>query len=237
MRAAQRDPASGGLKAMAQVLTFDLTTLPPAASLRSVSAAPAGIAGRNALRVELTESASAGEYGRDYVDMPTFAVLPAEFENGTISVDVLARLNGHAPDIARGFAGIAYRIVGAGDRFECVYLRPLNGRPLNPPPPRDKRAVQYFAYPDWRFERLRQEYQDGRYEAGADIAADRWINLAVHVDGLKLRVEVDGKEVLSLDQAKAAPVRGNVGLFVDIGTVAFFSRLRITGSDARRNSN
>jgi hypothetical protein len=217
--------------------TFDLTTLPPGASLRSVSAAPTTIAGRNALRVELTESVSAGVYGVDYVDMPTFAVLPAEFENGTISVDLLARLNGHAPDIARGFSGIAYRIVGAGDCFECVYLRPLNGRPLNPPPPRDKRAVQYFAYPDWRFERLRQEYQDGRYEAGADIAADRWINLAVHVDGLKLRVEVDGKEVLSLDQAKAAPVRGSVGLFVDIGTVAFFSRLRITESEVRQNSN
>ena len=217
--------------------TFDLTTLPPGASLRSVSAAPTTIAGRNALRVELTESVSAGVYGVDYVDMPTFAVLPAEFENGTISVDLLARVNGHAPEIARGFAGIAYRIVGAGDRFECVYLRPLNGRPLNPPPPRDKRAVQYFAYPDWRFERLREEYPDGRYEAGADIADDSWISLAIHVEGLKLSVAVDGKEVLSLDQAKAAPVRGSVGLFVDIGTVAFFSRLRITGSEVRQNSN
>jgi len=212
--------------------TFDLARLPPEASLRSVSAAPARMAGRDALRVELTESVSAGTYGVDYVDMPTFVILPARFENGTISVDVLARLNGHAPDIARGFAGIAYRIVEDGDRFECVYLRPLNGRRLNPPPPRDKCAVQYFAYPDWRFERLRQEYPDGRYEAGADIADDRWISLAIHVEGLNLGVEVDGKEVLSLDQAKGDPVRGAVGLFVDIGTVAYFSRLQITEAAA-----
>ena len=36
-------------------------------------------------------------------------------------------------------------------------------------------AVQYFAYPDWKFDRLREEFPDGRYEAGADIGPDEWI--------------------------------------------------------------
>jgi hypothetical protein len=36
----------------------------------------------------------------------------------------------------------------------------------------DKRAIQYFAYPDWKFDRLRKEYSDGRYESGTDIADD-----------------------------------------------------------------
>ena len=209
---------------MSLTQAFDLIGLPAGAWLRSVTATPANIGGRNALRVELTETASTGQYGVDYVDMPTFVILPAEFENGTISVDVLSRLNGRAPDIARGFA---YRIVENGNRFECVYLRALNGRLMAPPPPRDKRAVQYFAYPDWQFERLRQEYPDGRFEAGADIGDDRWINIVIRVAGTALRVEVDGAEVLSLDRTKSEPVRGSIGLFVDIGTVAYFSRLQV----------
>jgi hypothetical protein len=40
---------------------------------------------------------------------------------------------------------------------------------LHPPSPRDQRAIQYFAYPDWKLDRLREQYPDGNYEAGADI--------------------------------------------------------------------
>lgn len=71
-------------------------------------------------------------------------------------VDILSRLNGKGAADARAFAGIAYRITPGGDRFEAVYLRPLNGWKTNPPSPRDQRAVQYFAYPDWKFDRLRE---------------------------------------------------------------------------------
>ena len=62
---------------------------------------------------------------------------------------------------------LAYRVVDTEARFESVYLLPLNGRKTNPPSPRDKRAIQYFAYPDWKFDRLRKEYPDGRYESRA----------------------------------------------------------------------
>jgi hypothetical protein len=70
-------------------------------------------------------------------------IIAASLENGTIKVDVLSRLNGKGPADARAFAGIAYRITHGGDRFEAVYLRPLNGWKTNPPSPRDQRAVQY----------------------------------------------------------------------------------------------
>ena len=101
------------------------------------------MAGRRALRVELTDKITFdGRPGVDYVDQPTFLVLPAQFTNGTIEVDILSRLNGKAPADARAFAGIAYRITDGGDRFECFYLRPLNGRKTNPPPPRHQRAIQ-----------------------------------------------------------------------------------------------
>jgi hypothetical protein len=94
--------------------------------------------------------------------MPTFVILPITFINGTIEVDILSRLNGKGPADARAFAGLAYRIIDGGDHFEAVYLRPLNGRKTNPSNPRDQRAIQYFAYPDWPFDRLREMYPDGR---------------------------------------------------------------------------
>jgi hypothetical protein len=210
----------------------DLATLPNGLRLRSVTANSATIAGRTALRVSLAEEIAVnGKYGVDFVDMPTFALLPATIRNGTISVDIFARLADNAPDFARAFAGIAYRVVNGGERFESVYLRPLNGLKLNPPPPRNKRALQYFAYPDWRFERLREEYPDGRYEAGADIGSSEWTNLTVDLQEMRLRVTVNGVVVMSLDQTKADPVEGSVGLFVDIGTEAFFSDLRLDRKD------
>jgi hypothetical protein len=97
-----------------------------------------------------------------------------------------------------------------------------------PPPPRDKRALQYFAYPNWRFARLREEYPDGRYEAGADIAGDEWITLTLDIADSGVRVGVNGVEQLVVREPKAAPTTGAVGLWVDIGTEAYFSNLRVT---------
>ena len=207
---------------------YDLASLPTGSTLRSVTAVPTAIAGRRALRVELTdEVVRRGQPGIDYVDMPTFVILPVDLTNGTIAVDVLSRLNHTAPNYARGFAGIAYRITNGGDGFEAVYLRPLNGRKVSPPSPRDTRAIQYFSYPDWKFQRLRDEDPDGRYEAGADVGPDEWINLRIDVDEKQLKVTVDGQELLMLTETKATPVSGAIGLFVDIGTEAFFANLTV----------
>jgi hypothetical protein len=211
--------------------THDLTKLPEESELRSVTAVPTEVSGRMALRVELTDAVTLyGKPGVDYVDMPTFLIIPASFENGTIVVDILSRLNGKGPADARAFAGIAYRITDGGDCFEAVYLRPLNGWKTNPPSPRDQRAVQYFAYPDWKFDRLREEFPDGRYEAGADIGPDEWITLKIDIEGTRLTVAVNGTEVLRLTETKAAPVAGNIGLFVDVGSESFFSNLTVTPS-------
>jgi Domain of Unknown Function (DUF1080) len=207
---------------------YDLATLPPDLKVRSVTAVPADVAGRRAVRVELTDAVTfQGQPGVDYVDMPTFVIIPAEFKDGPIEVEILSRLNGKGPADARAFAGVAYRITDGGDRFEAVYLRPLNGWKTNPPSPRDKRAIQYFAYPDWKFDRLREEYPDGRYEAGADIGPDEWIKLSIDVDGTHVKVRVNGIERLSLTETKAAPAAGDIGLFVDIGSESFFSNLKI----------
>jgi hypothetical protein len=209
-------------------LQFDLTTLPPGLENKSVTSQITDIAGRRALCVQLTEDiARNGKPDVDYVDMPTFAVLPTTFTTGVVSVDIYSRLNALAPPYARAFAGLAYHIIDDYSAFESVYLRPLNGVSLNPPAPRDKRAVQYFAYPDWRYERLRNTYPDGRYEAAADIAPERWTNLRIEIETTQLQAFVDDQPVLALHQLKANAVPGSVGLFVDIGTEAFFSNLRV----------
>ena len=99
-----------------------LTELPEGSKLRAVTAVTAEIAGRRALRVELTDAvALEGKPGVDYVDMPTYVIIPASFTNGTIEVDILSRLNGKGPADARAFASLAYRITADG---EAVYLRP-----------------------------------------------------------------------------------------------------------------
>jgi hypothetical protein len=209
--------------------SYDLDQLPEASTLRSVTAAPAFIAGRRALRVELTDAVTYdGRPKVDYVDMPTFVILPAIFMNGTIEVDILSRLNGKGPADARAFAGVAYRITDGGDHFEAVYLRPLNGRKTNPPSPRDQRAIQYFAYPDWPFDRLREMYPDGRYEAGADIGPDEWTNLKIDINNTHLNILVNGTQALSVAETKATPATGAVGLFVDIGSESYFSNLTIS---------
>jgi Domain of Unknown Function (DUF1080) len=96
------------------------------------------------------------------------------------------------------------------------------------PSPRDKRAIQYFAYPDWPFDRLRAEYFDGRYEAPVDIGPDEWIKFRIDVGEASVAATVNGTEVLRIVQPKAQAQPGRVGLFVDIGTEAYFSNLLIT---------
>ncbi len=205
---------------------YALHEVPEGATLHKVTADPAEYKGRKALKVEFTEAANKEQPGVGG-DMPTFVLIPTNFKNGTMELDLLGRLNGKGLPDARAFVGLAYRVDDEA-RFEAVYLRPLNGRKKNPPSPRDKRAIQYFAYPDWKFGRLRREYPDGRYESGADIADDEWITLKLDIDDTRVRVSANGKEELALTDTKAAPEAGAIGLWVGRGTEAYFANLRIT---------
>lgn len=163
--------------------------------------------------------------GIDYVDQPTFLVLPDVVDEGTISVDIRSTIRPGVSEMSRGFAGIAFHIAEDHSRFECVYLRPANGAREEPPAPRVQRAVQYFSYPHWPFDRLREE-RVGEYEAGADIGLDQWVRLRVNVAAQTVVALVDDVEVLSVPRLDPAPT-GYVGLFVDIGTEAVFRSLEI----------
>lgn len=212
-------------------MTLSLDALPDGAVTRSVIAEPGHAAGQTGLRVTLTDDAAHGEMGVDYGDQPTFLIIPADFTTGTIEVDILGRVRDDAPELSRAFAGIAYHLSDGGDHFESVYLRPTNGRrKVSPPSPRDQRAIQYFAYPEWPFDRLREVYPDGRYESGADIGPDEWIHLRLDIEDTRATAWVNGTTTLVVEETKAASVAGDLGLFVDIGTEAFFANLVVSPS-------
>src|SRR5262245_14470169 len=71
---------------------YSLDKVPAGSTLHTVTAAPAEYKGRNALRVEFTDAANEGPPGI-LIDMPTFVLIPTNFKNGTIEVDILGRLN------------------------------------------------------------------------------------------------------------------------------------------------
>jgi hypothetical protein len=57
------------------------------------------------------------------------AVIPdARLHNGVIEVDIAGRPSEGAQEQARGFVGIAFRVAADAGRFECLYIRPTNGR-------------------------------------------------------------------------------------------------------------
>ena len=111
-----------------------------------------------------------------------------------------ARLNGKAAADARAFAGIAYRITPGGDRFEAVYLRPLNGWKTNPPS-----AAGPARRPVLRLPRLeastgyaKASSQMGATKPARRTAPDEWTNLRIEIDGTRLTVAVNRTEVLTL---------------------------------------
>jgi len=198
-----------------------LNDLPPDALANKVDCAPFHH-GRPCLRIALDAASRAGKPGVDYVDQPSFVLLPDVLQDGVVEVDLCARLLPDAPDYARGFIGLAYRVQDDLQTYESLYLRPTNG---HAPPPRTSRAVQYYAYPDYPFDVLR-EAEPGRYEAGADIMPDRWTRFRIAVHGNDFAAYVDGVQVLA-GQGKLPPQPGRIGLWVDIGTEGFFADLSI----------
>lgn len=206
-----------------------LDVVPDGAVARSVTAVPERHDGVDAVRLRLEETIEChGVAGVDYIDQPTFLVLPVRFATGQIEVSVAAETHADAPDYARGFAGIAFGVDDEAGTFECTYIRPLNGLGLAPPAPRNRRAVQYFAYPDWPFNVLRERWPDGPHESPADIRPGVWQRLSVSVTGDRIVVEVDGVTTVDVSRLHGPTTTGMVALWVDIGTQAWFADLRVS---------
>lgn len=159
-------------------------------------------------------------------DRNFMAWLPVDFHDGVIEAEMKADLAPGAPDFARGFVGLAFRY--DGKRFESIYLRPTNG--VAEDQVRRNHAVQYAAFPDWRFDRLRRESPE-RYETAADIAPGRWVHVRIEVTGVRAVLYLDHRPspVLIVSDLKLGPdQRGGVGLWVETATIAHFRNIRIT---------
>jgi hypothetical protein len=140
---------------------------------------------------------------------------------------VLSRLLPTAPSYARGFIGIAFRVNDSSNKFECIYIRPTNGRADNQL--QRNHSIQYFSYPGYDFEYLRKE-APGEYEAYADMGLNEWIKLKIEVKGTKARLYLNNNKQASLivnDLKQGADLAGAIGLWVDVGTEGYFSDLKV----------
>lgn len=161
----------------------------------------------------------------DEFDENTYVKLnDISFQNGIIEVKVLSRLLPDAPDFARGFIGVAFRIRDDDSQFESFYVRPTNGRVDDPI--RINRACQYFAYPKYTFAYFR-EHGISDYEAPANIGLNEWITLKIIIHDEKGEFYVNEKLVLTVNQLKNGMTQGQVGIFVDTGTEGFFKELKV----------
>lgn len=162
-------------------------------------------------------------------DEPTFIKLnDFDFENGIIEVDVLSKFLPDAPEWARGFIGVAFRINNDDSKFESIYIRPDNGRSEDQI--RRNHSIQYFAYPDFKFDRLRKEEPE-KYESYSDMKMNSWIRMKIVVKGQEARLYLDNNKqpsIVVLDMKHGAKTSGSIGLWVGPGTEGFFKNLKVT---------
>jgi len=145
---------------------------PAALEIVNVKAEKASYRGRPA--IHLLDNSSSPTPGGEMA-----LVSGTDFSDGTIEVDVAGSPRARAPDsTARGFIGIAFRIQPDQTHFECIYIRPTNGRADDQL--RRNHATQYESEPDFPWSRLRSE-TPGVYESYADLETGAWTKLRIVV--------------------------------------------------------
>lgn len=161
-------------------------------------------------------------------DEATFVkIKDLDFKNGIIEVKVLSRLMKNAPAFARGFIGLAFRIGEKNSTFESIYIRPTNGRADDQI--RRNHSIQYFAFPDYRFDKLRKTDPE-KYESYADMGLNEWITLRIEVEGQKAKFFVNNAKQPSLivnDLKLGADKAGSIGLWIGNWTEGYFKDLKV----------
>jgi hypothetical protein len=138
----------------------------------------------------------------------------SNFMEGTLEID----LRGGGTQAA-SFLGLAFGVVDA-KTFEAVYFRPF--RFADDDPDARGHAVQYVAWPEYTWEKLRKE-KPGAYEAAIRPVPDPagWFHARIEVTKQKVSVSVDGSSQPCLVVDRLAHREGNVGLWVDSMPGAF----------------
>jgi len=176
---------------------------------------------RKALRVRDAAPPDSGDEGR-------LVILPkTDFQDGVIEVDLAGEPGPGAGEGARGFMGVAFRVAPDQSRFECIYLRPTNGRAEDQM--RRNHSVQYISMPGFPWHFLRKEFPE-KYETYVDLVAAEWTKVKIEVRGEKARLYVNGVEqpTFLVNDLKQGQSKGSVALWIGPGTLAHFANLRIS---------
>lgn len=176
---------------------------------------------RKALRVRDAAPPDSGDEGR-------LVILPkTDFQDGVIEVDLAGEPGPGAGEGARGFIGVAFRVAPDQSRFECIYLRPTNGRAEDQM--RRNHSVQYISVPGFPWHFLRKEFPE-KYETYVDLVAAEWTRVKIEVRGEKARLYVNGVEqpTFLVNDLKQGQSKGSIALWIGPGTLAHFANLRIS---------
>jgi hypothetical protein len=158
----------------------------------------------------------------------TMAVIKyLDFRDGTIELEISGFPAAGAPETARGFVGIAFRLGADHEHFECFYLRPTNGRANDQL--RRNHSTQYVSAPDYPWERLRKE-NPGVYESYVDIEPGTWTKYKLVVSGHRAALYIHGAEqpCLIVNDLKGAEGHGKIALWIGPHTEGYFSGVRVT---------
>jgi hypothetical protein len=189
--------------------------------LHNVTVAPGTLQGKKG--VQVTASAAP----------ETLAVVEGtSFGNGVIEAEIAGAVKPGAPEGARGFVGIAFRLQGDLKTYDAFYLRPTNGRADDQV--RRNHAAQYISHPEWTWSRLRTE-SPSKYESYVDLVPGEWTKVRIEVSGVQARLFVHGQPqpTLVVNDLKTGPgAKGAVALWVDVGTLAHFRNLKVTPAAA-----
>jgi len=149
-----------------------------------------------------------------------------EFSTGIIEIELKGK------DVRQqSFLGIAFN--GRDEKhFEAIYFRPFNFNVSDSL--FRKRAVQYIAWPDYPWERLRKE-TPWTYEKPVSnvVDANGWFKAKIQITEKQVFVFVNDSKSPALTVARITPNgKGKVGLWVDIKD-GHFANLKITPDKKR----
>jgi hypothetical protein len=194
--------------------------------LHNVTVEPVTLQGKKGLRLVGSEEAKrVAAAGRRVEQLARIKDL--DFSSGIIEVELAGAPAPDAPEGARGFVGIAFRVQPDNQTYDAFYLRPTNGRAEDQE--RRNRSVQYISHPDWPWFRLRKE-TPAKYESYVDLVPGVWTKIKIEVRGSAARLYVHDQQQPTLivnDAKTGAHGVGTVALWIDTGTVAHFRNLTV----------
>ena len=227
-------PTTVSLSAAAPTAPGTLHALdrPDGLRLENVDARAVTHEGRAALRITASEAGLRRVTGLPIAQQSQvewLAVLAGtDFSSGTIEAEVAGSVAPGAPEGARGFVGVAFRVQPDLRTYDAFYLRPTNGRAEDQV--RRNHSAQYISHPEYTWQRFRREAPE-RYESYVDLEPGAWTRIRIEVRGDTARLFVHDQKQPTLivsDLRTGARARGAIALWINPGTVGHFRNLRVT---------